>query len=582
MATTIPEGGFRRVDGLKAWLDRQQKDERDLFSRVIAHRAAMRVFPASTRPFLVSPKYPDAPQALLIAVLRANLISRVGLEFPGRELSIAATSAAAMETRSDALAFSVSDLAMASAKAAEAAVTAHAISTAIVIASIRAVRSASDVVAELLQLPKDDGLAAVIDNDVEILVELGFEYLVHAPLWNNKRPDWWLSESNRMPKNLQVIGDRFDGTSSELSWRVWIDWYWARAEGGAPWGLTESSAITLETRIAFGDGRENFWFREAKEINDEIEGWVDAARAAQKLAVAQQESLGNHWRESGNFLEIGNEIAAGDLEVARSPVTQRAHKSLLRKAQKFGDAARGFDELYGWSGFGDDYNRLTTALECASESLAQHIWDIYDATLTFASYLQLDSDILGSSPAFSNAALSAAHRREFMDLVRSLAPWVRRFPTVQQEDENAANFLQRVSEQLTNSLLDSAHQQGVITDKDRELIKALLSAMERNGFPAEKAGIRAHFTVRNLVFAAAIVLSPFANGALEKSELYGKVTDWMAQRIDEITEIVADAPADIQVIIKEILSDIANREPGPGNDTDIPILPDGVSTRRRR
>lgn len=484
MATRIPEGGFRRVDGLKAWLDRQQKDERDLFSRVIAHRAAMRVFPSSTRPFLVSPKFPNAPQALLIAVLRANMISRVGLEFPSRELSIAATSAAAMETRADALAYSVSDLALASAKAAEAAVTAHAISTAVVFASIRAVRSASDVVAELLQIPRDDSLSAVIDSDVEILVELGFKHLVHAPLWNNGNPDWWASESSRMPKNLQVIDDRLDGIASEPSWRVWIDWYWARADGRTPWGLAESSAITLETRIAFGDGREDFWYREAKEINAEVKRWVDAAQATQKLAVAQQESLGSHWRQSGEFLEIGYEVIASDVEVARSPATQRAHKSLLRKAQKFGDAARGFDELYGWSGFSDDYGRLTTALECESEGLAQHIWDIYDATLTVASYLQLDSDIRGSSPAFSNVALSAAHRREFIDLVRSLAPWVRRFPTVQQEDENAANFLQRVSEQLTSSLLESAHQQGVITDKDRELIVALIAAMERNGLPA--------------------------------------------------------------------------------------------------
>lgn len=412
--------------------------------------------------------------------------------------------------------------------------------------------------------------------------------LIHAPLWLGTQPSWWLSELEKLYAQLQNSSVVEHRETVPVCSQVWLDWYAARAEGKSPWGLPEATIEQLEMRIALGDSRDDFWGskkkpRRPEAINAEISGWVNAALAAQRLAVAQQDNIGNHWRESEKFLEIGNEVAAGDLEVARNPATQKAQRSLLRKALKFGGAAREFDELYGWAGFGDDYNRLTTALECKGDGLADHIWDIYDATLTVASYLQQDNDIRGSSPAFSNAALSAAHRREFIDLVRSLAPWVRRFPTAQQEDENAANFLQRVSEQLTSSLLESAHQRGVITDKDRELIKALLAAMERNGLPAEKAGIRAHFSVRNLTFAGAMFLAgSVASGTVEKTELHGKITDWMAERVDDITEIVADAPDDIQVIIKDILADIAGREQGGDDGPDVPTLPDGGVSRRRR
>ncbi|WP_394689919.1 hypothetical protein [Hoeflea sp.] len=589
MAAGIPEGGFRNRNSLEAWLERLPDADRVLFSQIIAQRAAMRVLPLVGRTDPAAYHRTDRFLDLTLAVFRATLISRVALKIPTREIRLAAATAATAANAAAAATAAANAAANATTAAATAA--AYAATAAAYAATAAAAAATAAAYAATAAAYAATAAAAIwdaIDADARRLVQGGVDRLAGTPLWPGAAPAWWTRSCTGMQQNLRALDTSGSDPVDGSGWQLWIDWYTARAAAKAPWGVPESSAEQLEMRIALGDGRDDFWGskenpRGAELVNAEIAGWVEAARVAQKLALAQHESLGSNWGKSGDHLEMRNEVAAGDVEVARNPVTQRAHQSLLRKALKFGDAACGFDELYGWTGFGDDYNRLTTALQCEGDGLADQIWDIYDATLTVASYLQQDNDIRGSSPAFSNAALSAAHRREFIDLVRSLAPWVRRFPTARQEDEGAANFLQRVSDQLTNTLLESAHQKGVITDKDRELIKALLAAMERNGLPAEKAGIRAHFSVRNLTFAGAMFIAgSVASGTMEKSELHGKITDWMAERVDEITEIVADAPDDIQVIIKDILADIASREPGGDDGPDIPTLPDGGSPRRRR
>lgn len=542
----------------------------------------MRVLPFAVRIFALGKVDENVHSDVVSGLFRANLISRVASKSICEDISIAAGKATSVAVFAREFGGVIAPVVAATANAVNSSYTqeyTHAAAIVVDACCVAVYRAYADTDADTAAVDVWDAVGA----DVRALRQGGLEALIDAPLWLDREPTWWNEEWNKLWPRLHNLDAQQQRETGNVTWQIWIDWYNARSKGETPWGLPGSSAQEIELRTALADGRSDFWDRRPEDVHAEISNWIKAAWAEITLSTFQIESPGNQWRKSEDFLEIGNDVTNDDLEVARDPITQRAHQSLLRKALKFGEAARGFDELYGWTGFGDDYNRLTTALECEGDGLADYIWDIYDATLTVASYLQQDNDMRGSSPAFSNVALSAAHRREFIDLVRSLAPWVRRFPTALQEDENAANFLQRVSEQLTNTLLESAHQKGVITDKDRELIKALLAAMERNGLPAEKAGIRAHFSIRNLTLAGAMILAgSVASGTLEKSELHGKITDWMAERVDEITEIVADAPDDIKVIIKDILADIASREPGGDDGPDIPTLPDGGSSRRRR
>ncbi len=370
------------------------------------------------------------------------------------------------------------------------------------------------------------------------------------------------------------------------NWQVWTNWYEALLSHNGPVKPNRLVSKSIALRIA-GQG-DDFWGptkepRRSVEVNKEIMEWWEAERRSLSLASAQQQSIGNKWAARENHLHITQEVFADDIEAANDPTTRKAHASLIRKAEDFSAAARKFEDHYGWSGFTADFDRLKAGLCCQSDALAENAWEIYDTTLTIASYLQQDNDNRRGA-VFSNAALSAEHRRQFTDFVRSLAPFVRRFPTVAKEDENAANFLQRISVELSRSLLDSAHCGGVITDKDRDLMAALLAAMERNGLPAEKAGIRAHFSIRNLAFVAAMfVASTVAQGTAQKMVLYDKVTDWLAERGDEVTEIVADAPADIRATIEAILEDVKREKQDDGDDLPDPAIePDGASRRRRR
>jgi len=237
---------------------------------------------------------------------------------------------------------------------------------------------------------------------------------------------------------------------------------------------------------------------------------------------------------------------------------------VIRKLEKFAKSAEKFDDIYGWDGFAEDYAFLKEAIESGETDLVNSIWEIYDRTLTLASYLQQDNDLRKANPTYSNAALSADHRRQLTDIVRSLAPFVRRFPSIQTEDENTANFLQAVSANLAFELINSAGEHKVISDKDRALINSLLQAMERNGLPAEKAGVRGICSTRNLLVAAAFVASTVAQGGLQQSEIYEKTSNWLGDKVDIAIEIVADAPSDVQSLVVQMVEEIQRQKDEEG------------------
>jgi len=270
MATGIPAAGFVDRDGLKAWLDSLPEADHELFSRIIAHRAAMRVLPFAARAFSTRLADWDAPFVLTQAVFRTNLTSRVAIKYQTRAFSNAAVSAAHAAYSAANAASAASDAAAPAADAASAAGDALAVEADA--ASASAASASADAAA----------IWETVSADAQALI--GAAALLDTPLWPGGAPGWWREEWAGMQHYLGSLPDRVGGGPGSGQWQVWLDLYGARAEGQSSWDLPEAVAERLEMRITLGDGRGDFWERKPEVINAEISGWVDAARAAQRHA----------------------------------------------------------------------------------------------------------------------------------------------------------------------------------------------------------------------------------------------------------------------------------------------------------
>jgi hypothetical protein len=236
-------------------------------------------------------------------------------------------------------------------------------------------------------------------------------------------------------------------------------------------------------------------------------------------------------------------------------------RSGQRKARAFADAEAGIDERLGWTGFDDAIGRFLTAVEVATAAIPSQIAAVYDATIELASFLDVDSD-LRLRPGSNISPLDPITRRSFLDLVRTAAPWIRRFPTAcALDDETGAFLLRRDLSEPSLAIVEGARQTDLISAEDRALLKGLLSAIQREGFPAQKAGKRGIQSAKSLTFAAvAIVVTLYSSGIeaefASHSAICKKAGAFLGQTEAQILQIIGDAPADIRHAISSLLEEL--------------------------
>ena len=71
-------------------------------------------------------------------------------------------------------------------------------------------------------------------------------------------------------------------------------------------------------------------------------------------------------------------------------------------------------------------------------------------------------------------------RRAFVDLIRVAAPWVRRFPSARQLDDDAGAFLARPElYEAAVPIIEAAEGSNLISEIDARLLRAVIRAAER-------------------------------------------------------------------------------------------------------
>ena len=296
--------------------------------------------------------------------------------------------------------------------------------------------------------------------------------------------------------------------AAKEDWDVWIDWYEDRLAG---------RIRDEERELAYVQIKEALWDQGPAIVNAEIK-WRIVELEERKtwiktLANLPEVPLANRWVESGDRLVIDPSGQETDEAAAYDPVVSQLHEAVKRKAHEFATAAANIDERLGWTGFDDAIRRFLAAVDVDTAAIPSRIATVYDATIELASFLDVDSD-LRQRPGSNTGPLDPITRRSFLDLVRTAAPWVRRFPTARALDDEIGAFLLRGElYEPSRAVVESARDTDLISADDRALLKELLSASEREGVPAHKAGVRGVQSTKGFTFAAvALVASMYVSG----------------------------------------------------------------------
>lgn len=296
-----------------------------------------------------------------------------------------------------------------------------------------------------------------------------------------------------------------------------------------------------------------------------------------RLQSAEQLDVGAKFEAGDERLEISIEIAPSDQEAASNSITEQFHEEALRKLRKFESYARRLDNQPGWNGIEGLCTRFIEILDRPTSGIPEVIGLIYSGSLEFGSYLEQDTKIRAGEPSYAEK-LEPEVRRALEDFVMTAAPWVRRFPSARESDDQLSNYLSQTSlAPAATQAVQQAAKESLISEDTAGVLIELLRTATREGALSNKATKRGVFSVRNLVLMAGATASSLVVGALgsdiaTKSALIQSAGTFVTSAEKPIMELLAEMPSDLRLAFELLIKNI------PG---DPVVLPPPVIVPRR-
>lgn len=316
-----------------------------------------------------------------------------------------------------------------------------------------------------------------------------------------------------------------------------------------------------------------------------IDQEVDYAEVARRVAELQQTRGGATFEAIDGRFAMATTGDEDDLAAALKPINQQMQKALLQKSRNFAELARRLDNQVGWSGISRTVDTLCKLLDRPPEEIADSLGYLYPTAIELGSFIELDQQLASSDSSFASA-LDPEVRRPLSDLVRSLAPWLRAFPTVREMDDEANRFLVRAAELgPAFEIVEVAKELVLLSDRDLEVFRQLHDSAVRGNFQGEKAGGQASRSAKNLVICAMAFLGSFYTGAVSSdvattSPLVHKAGQFIVRAEKSVTELVADLPGDLRYSIAEFIKEFPGEPPLRPDAPQIVQAPHPPTRRR--
>lgn len=324
------------------------------------------------------------------------------------------------------------------------------------------------------------------------------------------------------------------------------------------------SPEAMEAHARAVSGEQDLFERPLSTATQEPETETEAttsAQIAEAIARLAQDPLGAQFEALNDSLAIRAEVAPDDDAVAARSLTQQFHMEVRRKLATFASQARRLDNQAGWSGIGGLCERLDDLLNRPTTEVPRVIGLVYSSALELGSFLEFDIELRRTTDAVPDP-LDPLARRALDDLVRTLAPWVRLFPTAQQADDATGQFLARAALIPTaETTVEIARLTRVLKPGDAEVLKGLLEAARRGASVGDRAGARGVLSTRNMIVAlvgavgavGSFYVDAISSDFATKSHLVQRAGTFLASAEAEVLALVADFPADLRLAIEALV-----------------------------
>lgn len=577
MAKTAEGGGpplrFIDQEDLEAWLKTQPHE----VAVAIAARAALRVLPltACISPLLLA----RHREELILAIIEANAVARVAAKHPsqsinnhvGRRAWEAANAAdatdAAAYAAGAAAAFAVTNPARAVARAADA--TAYA----------RARRRFPGRLADSASILARGTFAAamwkVVSHDANLIVfGRSASELASRPLWPDGAPDWASDHWGRLRDTLPREDD----------WQVWIDWYQRRLDGFAdPKDIELVFATVPKEKWNEGSAAANRWIKlrleELQHKKEEKPDPVFDSAVIERLLT--QDSHGATLEIVDGKARIASALHEDDASAAEDPQTVQLHERALVRAAAARDRVQRLANQPGFETIAVTVDEFARLLSGDTLSVAANIGTVWELSTAIGSFIERDEEVKAGRGGMT-PQMDADARESLDQLLMIAAPFVRRFPTARQNDEEVRLFKQtRESVDAPKRIFEQVSKENLIESQSQTIIVIAASAAERGeGIQAEKSRSWLNKTARNLLIAfliaagaAGTLATKFGEKAVEEfydhSQSREVIQKFLRETESDAFELFRDLPPDLAGALREIYRRLwEGRGPPPSDPTE--------------
>ena len=242
---------------------------------------------------------------------------------------------------------------------------------------------------------------------------------------------------------------------------------------------------------------------------------------------AEPDPAGGRWRADGDHFSIVRSPTTGDARASIDRENLELQRLIVELADNLHSYSFRLRNLPHWSGISDSAKNLSDLLSCEPDHLVDRLPSIYVAVLKLGGYLDTDSRIQ-VDPRDIEEPLPPSIHGALRDLVRTVAPWVRQFPTIAAWDDASGQFLTNANRLLppAREFMRLAGRECAIVPRDAKDLEAISEATHDEGNFGAKS------SAHELAYAKNLALESFK--ALAADELGDQPNEDLIERLDAI------------------------------------------------
>jgi len=222
------------------------------------------------------------------------------------------------------------------------------------------------------------------------------------------------------------------------------------------------------------------------------------------FAGAQASPEGATWIIEGtDRFDIDRESLPDDARMASEPLQQQLQSAIRLRAQELAEVSKRLANSMTWGALPSSAEQLHTLIQGGPSTIPDKLGELYACTLRLGRFLETDIRVQGDAAAWDEPLDPDIHGL-LTDVVRTVAPWLRRFPTVVAWDDASGKMLNRIDLiPAAREFTRVARDQEIITERAASEVMTLLEAANNDSFIGQKSGNRAAATAKNLLLVAA-------------------------------------------------------------------------------